>query len=142
PPVRKAAPGERGVSVGRIGPSFEITAEGPIVIDRRATGCRHAGWYSSVAGGGPRSPIAPHAQKAAGVVAGAAPGWPNRPERQERAAGGARVSSPERPEAERLGAGRYLAAGERPEATVTSVHELTTADGATVRGVLATVAGG
>ncbi len=42
---------------------------------------------------------------------------------------------------ERLGAGRYLAAGERPEATHTSVHELTTADGATVRGVLATVPG-
>jgi hypothetical protein len=43
--------------------------------------------------------------------------------------------------AERLGAGRYLAAGPRPEATRTSVHELTTADGATVRGVLATVPG-
>jgi hypothetical protein len=40
-----------------------------------------------------------------------------------------------------LGAGRYLAAGERPRETVTSVHELTTADGATVRGVLATVPG-
>lgn len=39
-----------------------------------------------------------------------------------------------------LGAGRYLEAGERPAAT-TSVHELTTADGATVRGVLAAVAG-
>ena len=41
----------------------------------------------------------------------------------------------------RLGAGRYLAAGSRPESAVTSVHELTTADGATVRGVLATVPG-
>jgi hypothetical protein len=40
-----------------------------------------------------------------------------------------------------LGAGRYLAAGQRPAATVTTVHELTTADGATVRGVLATVPG-
>jgi hypothetical protein len=43
--------------------------------------------------------------------------------------------------AERLGAGRYLAAGGRPESAVTSVHELTTADGATIRGVLATVPG-
>ena len=43
--------------------------------------------------------------------------------------------------AERLGAGRYLTAGNRPESSVTSVHELTTADGATVRGVLATVPG-
>ena len=41
----------------------------------------------------------------------------------------------------RLGAGRYLAAGSRPESAVTSVHELTTADGATVRGVLAAVPG-
>ncbi|MBE1495456.1 hypothetical protein H4696_002556 [Amycolatopsis lexingtonensis] len=39
---------------------------------------------------------------------------------------------------ERLGAGRYLAAGDRPASTV---HELTTADGATVRGVLSTVPG-
>lgn len=40
-----------------------------------------------------------------------------------------------------LGAGRYLTASERPASTVTTVHELTTADGATVRGVLATVPG-
>jgi len=41
------------VSVGRVGPYFEITASGPITIDRRATGCRHAVWYSAV-GGVPR----------------------------------------------------------------------------------------
>lgn len=41
----------------------------------------------------------------------------------------------------RLGADRFLAAGSRPESAITSVHELTTADGATVRGVLATVPG-
>ena len=45
------------------------------------------------------------------------------------------------PTTERLGAGRHLAADGRPQATTTSVHELTTADGATVRGVLATVPG-
>ena len=45
------------------------------------------------------------------------------------------------PSTERLGAGRYLTAGSRPEAAVTSVHELTTADGVTVRGVLATIPG-
>ena len=38
------------VAVGRIGPYFVISAPGPIVIDRRATGCRHAVWYSAVAG--------------------------------------------------------------------------------------------
>jgi hypothetical protein len=42
---------------------------------------------------------------------------------------------------ERLGAGRYLDPAQRPPATVTSVHELTAVDGATVRGVLATVPG-
>ncbi|GAA4832652.1 hypothetical protein GCM10023201_20810 [Actinomycetospora corticicola] len=41
----------------------------------------------------------------------------------------------------RLGAGRYVAADERPAVTTTIVHELTTADGASVRGVLATVPG-
>ncbi|MEQ3551729.1 alpha/beta hydrolase [Pseudonocardia nematodicida] len=40
-----------------------------------------------------------------------------------------------------LGAGRYLVSGRRPDAVITSVHELTTHDGATVRGVLATVPG-
>ncbi|MDT7743927.1 MAG: hypothetical protein QOE59_3005 [Actinomycetota bacterium] len=45
------------------------------------------------------------------------------------------------PTSQRLGAGRYVAVDERPGATVTSVHELSTADGATVRGVLATVPG-
>ena len=43
--------------------------------------------------------------------------------------------------AERLGAGRYLTAGSRPDSAISSVHELTTADGATVRGVLAMVPG-
>ena len=40
-----------------------------------------------------------------------------------------------------LGAGRYVAVDERPAVTVTSVHELTTHDGPTVRGVLAAVPG-
>lgn len=41
----------------------------------------------------------------------------------------------------RLGAGRYLPTAEPPAATVTSLHRLTTADGATVDGVLRTVPG-
>lgn len=40
-----------------------------------------------------------------------------------------------------LGAGRYLTSGDRPADTVTSVHELTASDGATVRGVLTRVPG-
>ncbi|GAB3576242.1 hypothetical protein GCM10027445_39930 [Amycolatopsis endophytica] len=43
--------------------------------------------------------------------------------------------------ASRLGAGRYLPSGSRPGNTTTTVHELTTADGATVRGVLTTLPG-
>ncbi|WP_197377720.1 hypothetical protein [Mycolicibacterium baixiangningiae] len=38
------------VAVDHVGPYFRLSAPGPIVIDRRATGCRHAVWYSSVAG--------------------------------------------------------------------------------------------
>lgn len=37
-------------TVDRVGPYRRVTAAGPIVIDRRATGCRHAVWYSAVAG--------------------------------------------------------------------------------------------
>jgi hypothetical protein len=99
--LAKVAALDPEVTVGRIGPYFEIMADGP-----------------------------------------------DHPARQERPAGRPSVSrsATERlsvsvPATERLGAGRYLAAGERPEATHTSVHELTTADGATVRGVLATVPG-
>jgi hypothetical protein len=48
--VAKVAAEDPEVTVGKIGPYFEITAEGAIVVDRRATGCRHAVWYSCVAG--------------------------------------------------------------------------------------------
>jgi hypothetical protein len=46
--VAKVASQDSSVTVGRIGPYFEISSDGPIVIDRRATGCRHAVWYSTV----------------------------------------------------------------------------------------------
>lgn len=38
------------VTVDKVGPYFRITADDDLVIDRRATGCRHAVWYSAVAG--------------------------------------------------------------------------------------------
>ncbi|TSE01521.1 hypothetical protein FOS14_02970 [Skermania sp. ID1734] len=41
---------DAAVTVDRVGPYFRISSESAIVIDRRATGCRHAVWYSSVAG--------------------------------------------------------------------------------------------
>jgi hypothetical protein len=50
PVAEVAARDARTVELRRIGPYFEIVFEGEIVIDRRATGCRHAVWYSSVAG--------------------------------------------------------------------------------------------
>lgn len=37
-------------TIDHVGPYTRITAKDPIVIDRRATGCRHAVWYSAVAG--------------------------------------------------------------------------------------------
>lgn len=36
--------------VDRVGPYVRICAAETIAIDRRATGCRHAVWYSAVAG--------------------------------------------------------------------------------------------
>lgn len=48
--VAKVAGEDPAVTVNRIGPYFEIAAEGSIFIDRRTTGCRHAVWYSCVAG--------------------------------------------------------------------------------------------
>jgi hypothetical protein len=53
-----------GVVVDKIGPYFEIRADGAIVIDRRATGCRHAVWYSSVAGVARDSRIVQHDKNA------------------------------------------------------------------------------
>jgi catechol 2,3-dioxygenase-like lactoylglutathione lyase family enzyme len=38
------------VEVAKVGPYFAISKAGPLVIDRAATGCRHAVWYSAVAG--------------------------------------------------------------------------------------------
>jgi hypothetical protein len=39
-----------GAKVGKLGPYFVIESAAPISIDRRATGVRHAVWYSCVAG--------------------------------------------------------------------------------------------
>jgi hypothetical protein len=36
--------------VDKVGPYFRIAGDDAITIDRRATGCRHAVWYSAVAG--------------------------------------------------------------------------------------------
>jgi hypothetical protein len=48
--VIRAAADNRGLSIDKVGPYFRISAATEIVIDRRATGCRHAVWYSAVAG--------------------------------------------------------------------------------------------
>ncbi len=49
-PIAAVADKDGAVVVDRVGPYFKISAPGPIVIDRRDTGCRHAVWYSCVAG--------------------------------------------------------------------------------------------
>ena len=67
-PVVDVAATDPAVTVGKIGPYFEITSQGTIVVDRRATGCRHAVWYSSVAGLG-RSRITQHDKDALRVEA-------------------------------------------------------------------------
>jgi hypothetical protein len=49
-PVVEVAGRDESVTVGRVGPYFRLSSDQPIVIDRRATGARHAVWYSCVAG--------------------------------------------------------------------------------------------
>lgn len=63
-PLAKVAAEDPAVAVGRIGPYFEISANGVIVIDRRATGCRHAVWYSAVGGVARDSRITQHDKNA------------------------------------------------------------------------------
>ncbi len=49
-PVVEVARQEAEVRVDRTGPYFAVSSDGPLEIDRRATGARHAVWYSCVAG--------------------------------------------------------------------------------------------
>ena len=48
-PLAEVAAKDPDVTVTRRGPYLLVSAEGTIVIDRNATGCRNAVWYSSVA---------------------------------------------------------------------------------------------
>jgi hypothetical protein len=48
--VAEVASQDPSVQVDRLGPYWGVSSSGDIVIDRRATGCRHAVWYSCVAG--------------------------------------------------------------------------------------------
>jgi hypothetical protein len=47
--VAAAAGAVERVRSERVGGYVAVTADGPLVVDRRATGVRHAVWYSSVA---------------------------------------------------------------------------------------------
>jgi len=38
------------VTVDKVGPYFRLTSDDDLVINRRATGVRHAVWYSAIAG--------------------------------------------------------------------------------------------
>jgi hypothetical protein len=46
PPVAATQPGAR---VERLPGYVTVTSDGPLVVDRRATGVRHAVWYSALA---------------------------------------------------------------------------------------------
>ncbi|GAA2365898.1 hypothetical protein [Dactylosporangium salmoneum] len=48
-PVATAAAADPAVTVRRRGPYLELTADGGIAVERAATGCRNAVWYSCVA---------------------------------------------------------------------------------------------
>jgi hypothetical protein len=49
-PVAEVAGQDPAVEVGKLGPYFVVSSQSTISIDRRATGCRHAVWYSCIAG--------------------------------------------------------------------------------------------
>ncbi|NEA31323.1 hypothetical protein [Streptomyces sp. SID13031] len=48
--IVKVASRDPIVAIDKLGPYFRISAQDDLVIDRQATGCRHAVWYSVVAG--------------------------------------------------------------------------------------------
>ncbi|NMO02948.1 hypothetical protein HH308_17185 [Gordonia sp. TBRC 11910] len=48
--VVRVASDAADVVVDRVGPYFRVSAVDDLVIDRRATGARHAVWYSAIAG--------------------------------------------------------------------------------------------
>jgi hypothetical protein len=48
--VPVVAASDPAVTISKVGPYFKIDSASTIVIDRRATGCRHAVWYSCVGG--------------------------------------------------------------------------------------------
>ena len=50
PIVDTARRTDPAVTVTKLGPYFEVSSDSPICVDRRATGSRHAVWYSVVAG--------------------------------------------------------------------------------------------
>ena len=49
-PIAAVAHDVPGVVVDKLGPYFVISSDQPLAIDRRATGTRHAVWYSCVGG--------------------------------------------------------------------------------------------
>lgn len=46
----KVAQSDNNVTVDKVGPYFRVSSPEVIVVDRRATDCRHAVWYSAIAG--------------------------------------------------------------------------------------------
>lgn len=48
--VVRVADRNQGVRVTKNGPYYAVSAENGFEVDRRATECRHAVWYSCVAG--------------------------------------------------------------------------------------------
>jgi hypothetical protein len=49
-PVWRNAGGDPTLEVLRVGPYVELRFQDAVTIDRRATGCRHAVWYSCIGG--------------------------------------------------------------------------------------------
>ena len=50
--VSAVAAAQPGALVERLRGYVAVTADGPLIVDRRATGVRHSVWYSALAGVG------------------------------------------------------------------------------------------
>ena len=48
-PLAEVAAKDADITVRKRGPYYEVSSEKPFEIDRNATGCRNAVWFSSVA---------------------------------------------------------------------------------------------
>ena len=112
--VSAVAAAQPGARVERLPGYVTVTSDGPLVIDRRAAGVRHAIWHSALAAIGHGRVVVQYDKDALKVEPG--------PVTRTVAA----------PDTERLGGHRHPEPAPIPAGTEISLHRVPTIDGATV----------